>query len=231
MENWIIWLIIGGWIVGPLIFSAGSLRKLFLGWRVPITWISALPHQGWVEVTGKVKGNLIKSRLNQSDCAYWQLEVQEYQSSGRGGGRWKTVHKSSSGDIEVDDMTGRIKIRDRNSDLVVKNQSVLENPDETTKTALQNLGVKTKGFLGFNKRMRVYERLIAPEEEILVLGKLEKSESAISISAGSIAPLVMSNYSKLEMMKALFWRAVRPLIIPYLVGLIFLVVFIYSALQ
>ena len=231
MNNWIIWLIIGGWIVGPLFFSAGSLRKLFLGWRVPITWISALSNQGWVEVTGKVKGNPIKSRLKQSDCAYWQLEVQEFQSSGRGGGRWHTVHKSSSGEIDVDDMTGRIKIRDHNSDLVINNESILNNPDETTKTALQNLGVKTKGFLGFNKRMRVYERLLAPEEEILVLGKLEKSESAISISAGSIAPLVISNYSKPQMMKALFWRTVRPLIIPYLVGLIFLAVIIFSAMQ
>ncbi len=231
MNNWFFWVFIGVAIGAPLIFSAGTLWKLFLGWRVPITWISALPGQGWVEVTGKVKGNPIKSLLNQSDCAYWQLEVKEYQSSGRGGGRWRTVHKESSGKIEVDDMTGRIKIQDRNSDLVVNNESVIENLDEATKTSLENLGIKTKGFLGFKRRLRVYERLIVPEEEILVLGKLQKSESAISITAGSINPLVISNFSKPEMLKALFWRSFRPMIIPILIGLAFIAFFIYTALS
>ena len=82
---------------------------------------------------------------------------------------------------------------------------------------LENLGIKTKGFLGFNPRLRVYERLITPEEEILVLGKLEKGEGAISMSAGAIVPLVISNLSKPEMMKTLFWRSARPMIIPYLI--------------
>jgi hypothetical protein len=231
MNNLIFWVFIGTAVIGPLIYLAGTLRKLFLGWRVPITWISALPSQGWVAVTGRVRGNPIKSLFSQSDCAYWQLEVQEYQSGGRGGGRWRTVHKSSSGEMEVDDMTGRIKILDNNSDLLVNNESVQEKLDETTKTSLQNLGIKTKGFLGFNKRMRVYERLIAPDEEILVLGKARMNEGAISMSAGSIVPLVISNFSKPETLKTLFVRSVRPIIIPYLIGLAFLIFFIYSVLQ
>jgi hypothetical protein len=107
----------------------------------------------------------------------------------------------------------------------------LENLDETTKTSLQKLGIKTKNFFGFNRKLRVFERLLAPEEEILVLGKLQMSEGAISITPGSIDPLVISNLSKPEMMKALFWRSVRPVIIPYLIGLAFLLFFIYSVLK
>ena len=76
-------------------------------------------------MTGKVKGDPIKSLFSKSDCAYWQLEVQQYQSGGKGGGRWRTVHKQSAGGIEVDDMTGRIKIKDQNSDLVLNNESVV----------------------------------------------------------------------------------------------------------
>ena len=225
------WLFIGMAIVGPIIYSAGTLWKLFLGWRIPITWISALPGQGWVEVNGKVKGTPIKSLFNHSDCAYWQLEVKEYQSSGRGGGRWRTLHKQSFGNIEVDDMTGRIKIQDHNSDLVLSNESVLENLDLVRKTTLQELGIKTKNFLGFNRRLRVYERLLALEEEILVLGKLQESEGAISITPGSIDPLIISNLSKPEMIKALFWRSVRPVIIPYLIGIAFLAFFIYTSIK
>lgn len=183
-------------------------------------------------MTGKLKRNPIESLLSRSNCAYQQLEVQEYQSGNKGGGRWRTIYKSSLGEIEVDDMTGRIKIQDRNSDLVVKNESVLENLDEGTKTSLQNLGIKTKGFLGFNKRMRVYVRLIAAEEEILVLGRLQKGESAISMSPGLIVPLVISNLSKPEMLKTLFWRSGRPMIFPYLIiDLVFTAFYIYTALR
>jgi hypothetical protein len=231
MNNWIFWIFIATLVFGPLIYSASTLWKLFLGWRSPITWISALPVQGWVEVTGRVKGVPIKSLLNQSDCAYWQLEVKEYQSSGRGGGRWRTLHKQSSGNIEVDDMTGRIKIQDRNSDLVLKNDTVLENLDESMKASLQKLGIKTRNFLGFNRRLRIYERLLAPEEEILVLGKVQKNESAISITPGSIDPLVITNLSKPEMMKALFVRSIRPMIIPYLIGLAFLAFLLYTTIR
>ncbi len=229
MNNWFLWLIIGSAFIGPLIYSVGTLWKIFLGWRIPITWISALPGQGWVQVTGKVKGDPIKSRFSNSDCAYWQLEVQQYQNRGRGGGRWRTVHKESAGAIQVDDMTGRIKIKDQNTDFVINNESVEEKPDEDTKAFLENLGVRTKGFLGFNPRLRVFERLITIEEEILVLGKLEKGEGAISMSAGAIVPLIISNLSKPEMIKTLFWRSARPLIIPYLFGFAFLAFFIYMA--
>jgi hypothetical protein len=79
--------------------------------------------------------------------------------------------------------------------------------------------------------MRVYERLIAPEEEILVLGKLEKGESAISLSAGSITPLVISSFTKPEMIKALFWRSFRPMILPYLIGLGFIAFLVYTSLR
>jgi hypothetical protein len=231
MDNLFLWLIIGSAIIGPLVYSAGTIRKLFLSWRFPITWISALPGQGWVQVTGKVKGDPIKSIFSKSDCAYWQLEVQQYQSGGKGGGRWRTVHKESVGSIEVDDMTVRIKIKDQNTDLVLNNESVEEKPDEDTKMFLENLGIRTKGFLGFNTRLRVYERLIIPDEEILVLGKVNKGEGAISTSAGAIVPLIISNLSKPEMMKTLLWRTARPVIIPYLLGLAFLVYFIFMTFR
>jgi hypothetical protein len=231
MNNMFLWLIIGSAIIGPLIYSAGTIRKLFLSWRYPITWISALPGQGWVQVNGKVRGDLIKSLFTKSDCAYWQLEVQQYQSGGKGGGRWRTVHKESAGGIEVDDMTGRIKIKDQNSELVLNNETILDKLGEDEKIVLENLGVKTKGFWMFNPKLRVYERLIAPGEEVLVLGKLEKGDSAISMSAGAIVPLVISNLSKPAMMKTLLWRSTRPVIIPYLLGLAFIAFMIYTTLQ
>jgi hypothetical protein len=51
------------------------------------------------------------------------------------------------------------------------------------------------------------------------------------MSAGAIVPLIISNLSKPEMMKTLLWRTARPVIIPYLLGLAFLVFFIFMTFR
>ncbi len=219
MNNWIFWLFILGVIFSPLIYSAGSIWNLILSWRIPVTMISALPNQGWVEIVGRVKGELVQSWLNKSECVYWQLEVKEYQSRGRGGSQWKSLHKESSGLFEVDDLTGRVKIQPGNTDFVLNDETVMENLDEVTKTRVEALGLKTKGFLGINKRLKVHERILSQGEEILVLGKIQKTEGQVSISSGSIIPLVISNLSRGEMLKTYLWRTARQMIFPLLIGL------------
>jgi hypothetical protein len=222
MDNWMLWLFIIGAILSPLILSARTIWNILLGLRVPTTGISAIPSQGWVQIVGRIKGEPVKSWLNNSECAYWQLEVKEYQGGGRGGGRWKTVHKESSGPFEVDDMTGRINIQTtENTDLVLNNEAAIEKLDDPSRAKLESIGIKTKGFLGFKKKLRIYERLIAPGEEILVLGKFQKNPEMISISGGSITPSIISNLSKGEMLKTYSWRTARPLIIPYLFSIAF----------
>jgi hypothetical protein len=73
--------------------------------------------------------------------------------------------------------------------------------------------------------------MIAPGEEILVLGKFQKDPQAISSSSGAITPSVISNMGKSDTLKTYFWRSVKPLLIPYLLSLAFLAFFIYSLLQ
>jgi hypothetical protein len=228
MNNWIFWLFILGAVFSPLIYSAGSIRNLILGWRIPVSGISALPNQGWVEVVGRVKGEPVQSWLNKSECRYWQLEVKERQRNGKGGDHWRTLHKETSGTFEVDDLTGRVVIQQGDSDYVLSNEIVMENLDDVTKTQLENLGVKTKGFLGFNKRLKVHERILTQGEEILVLGKIKKNEGQVSISGGSIIPLVISNLSRGEMLKTYLWRTARQMIFPLLIGLGFAVFYILT---
>jgi hypothetical protein len=219
------------WLVGPLVYSASTIRNMILGWRIPITWISALPNQGWVEVIGKARGDTIKSLLQKTDCVYWQFEVKEYQSSGRGGGRWKTAFRTSSGDFEMDDMTGGVKIIDGKMDLVMDDEFATEKPDQDTKILLEKLGVKTKGVLGLNKRLRVYERTVSAEKEVLVLGRIQRNEDATSISGASIAPLVITNLSKPVLLKTLFWQIFRPMILTYLAGFALIAFYLYMTFR
>jgi len=219
MESWFFWLIIIGAIAGPLIFSARVIRNLVLIWRIPVTSISTMPGQGWVQVLGKVKGEPIQSWLNQSECAFWQVDVKEYRSRGKSGRNWETVHKESSGSFEVDDLTGRIKVEPINSDFVLNDETVLENLDDSIKTKLETLGVKTKGFLGISKRLRLHQRSLTQGEEIWILGKFQKDPLVISFSGGSIEPYVISNLGRGEMVKKYFRQNAIPLVLPLLMGL------------
>ncbi len=213
----ILGIIVAAWIIGVIIVAGRFILILLLSWRIPITWISALPSQGWVSVLGKARGNTIQSAFSKSPCLYWQLEIQEYRSGKNGG--WRRIHKENSGAFEIDDMTGRIKIQDRNSNLVLNNELEQGQLDSQTRTFLENIGIKTKGFLGFDKRLRVYERTIAPDVEVLVLGKIRKEDNPLTISGGMIDPKVISNLGKAEMVREVMRRAIRSLILPVVIGL------------
>ncbi len=221
----IIGIALAVWSITILVLTGRDLRILFLGWRVPLTYISSLPLRGWVGVLGKARGQTLQSAFSKTPCAFWQLQIQEYRSGKNGG--WRTIHKESSGSFEVDDMTGRVKIEQRNSDLVVQNEIEQSQLDSQTRTFLENLGIRTKGFLGFDKRLRVYERFIAPEQEVLVLGKIHKVDNPLTMAASSVEPAVISNLSKADMMREVFRRTFRSAIGPSLIGLVFIIFLLF----
>lgn len=229
MNNWFFWLIILMGVLGPLFYLAGTVWKLFLGWRTPTILISALPGKGWVQVVGRGRGEAVKSPLSKTECTYWNLDVQEYHG-GRGGG-WRSAHKESSGPFDLSDITGRINIQNGDIDFFLDNESVITNLGIPERALVEGFGIKTKGFLGIDKKLRVYERIITPEKEITVLGRIQKAEGEISISGGSIIPELISNMSKGNMLKAIFWRDIRPRLIPLAMGLIFFGFYLYTILK
>lgn len=228
MNNMIILLIIGLGVLVTLIVSAGELRRLYLGWRVPTTWISALPSQGWVEVLGRIRGEPIKSPFMKSDCVYWQLEIQEYQNSGRGGGRWRTIHRESSGSFMIDDMTGRIQVMDGKATMLTNNLTVTDTSDPEAVSFIESKGIKTTGILGFKKRLRMYERQVVPDEEILVLGKLQKTSTPVSIIGNDIVPLVISNQGRAETNRAILGQAVKPMFVSLVIVVSIVVFFLFA---
>ena len=226
MNQWIIWIIAGVFLLAPWVISAKTIRNLMISLRLPISWISALPYQGWGEVRGSIRGNTVRNPIDQSDCAFYQLEVKEYRSHGKGGS-WRTIYKEMSAPFEIDDMTGRIKVQKSNAQVVVRNDLRLK-VDSARRMTLENLGINTKGLFGFDKRLRVYLRLIAPGEEILVVGKIVNLAGGISISGKETVPIIISDLTRSELLKRLAWQAVKPMIITYLVGLIIMAIFLWN---
>jgi hypothetical protein len=228
MDNLFVWMIVISAVFGPLVYLASTYWNIFQVWRVPITNIGSIANQGQVQVVGRIRCEPSKSRLNNADCAFWQLEVKERQGSGKGGGRWVSIYKESSGKFEVDDITGKLMVESpEKAELVMKDEFAQEKLDDATWVKLEGLGIKTKGLFGFRKKLRVYERMISPREEISVLGKFAKGSQVGDISGGAITPVVISNLNKSDLLKTYFWRNTRPMVLPYLISLVSVIFFVY----
>jgi hypothetical protein len=91
---------------------------------------------------------------------------------------------------------------------------------------LTSLGVTTTGLLGFNKRLKVYQRMIARGEETLVVGKIMKREDIISSAGRKLEPIVISSFDKVGIVKALAWKVAKLMIPIYLVGVIMVVIYL-----
>jgi hypothetical protein len=227
MESWLVCLIIISAILGLVIFPARVIRNLALIWRIPVTRISTIPGQGWIQVSGKVKGEPIQSWLNHAQCVFWNLDVKEFRSVGKGGSSWVTVHKESSGFFEVDDLTSRIKVQPLNCDFVLNHETVLENLDDSIMTKLEILGIKTKGFLGISRRLSIHMRSLTQGEEIWILGKFRKDPQVLSFSGGYIEPYMISNLGRGEMLKKYFRRNWISLVIPLLSYLVLAILYLF----
>jgi hypothetical protein len=232
MGNLFIWMVVIGAVFGPLVYLASTYWNIFQLWRVPTTNIGSMPNQGQVQVVGRIRCEESKSRLNNAECAFWQLEVKERQGSGKGGARWASVHKESSGPFEIDDITGRIMVKSaEKAEMVMKDEFAQEKLDDAILEKLESLGIKTKGLFGIHKKIRVYERLIMPGEEITVLGKFDKDTQEGNIAGGAITPVVISNLNKPDLLKTYFWRNTRPMLVPYLISLFSAAFFVYIMLN
>src|SRR5262245_15137336 len=71
----------------------------------PALPIAALSSAGSAKAAGRAGGSALLSPIADAPCVLWQVEVQEYRSSGKSG-RWVTVYKQSSqAPITIDDGT------------------------------------------------------------------------------------------------------------------------------
>src|SRR5512146_3326142 len=129
-----------------LSISIPSINKIIRLRRTPTTWISALPPEGPVEVMGKVGEKTILSPITKTACAAYMLEVQQYKRSRNSAG-WKTISKTRSKDPS-------------NAELRVSGESFDDSLDAEQKAALESLGIKTTGFFGTAKTLRVIEHLV-----------------------------------------------------------------------
>jgi len=209
-----------------LLLSSASIRKLISILRTPTEIIGALPNEGLVEIAGKVGGKIINSPITQSACVLWQIEVEERRRSGKGGTHWSTIYKKLSEEsFEVSDGTGRIQVLpDPKSELILNSDVLASNTsyeyDSRIQSALENLGIKTTGFLGFNRTLRVNERVIETGEQVYIHGHVNYDNGIKTIVTGRGAPLIISDQSEKSVLRALSWRVAGAGFFTALIGFI-----------
>jgi hypothetical protein len=196
-------LVAGLAILAWLLLSASTIMKIIQIRRTPTTWISALPSEGRVEVMGLAGQKTLESPINKSPCVLWQLEVKEERKE-KNRSSWSTVYKGSSVEpFEVYDETGKVQIKPTGADLMLAEDWSTYNPDPKTMSILTGLGISTTNWLGFDKNFRISESLIAPDEQVYVIGEVQECDGCKSIARNSHT-LVISDRSERDLLIALY---------------------------
>ena len=206
------------------LISFPTIKQIIRIYRTSTSRINALPPYGLVEIVGKVEPGSITSPISQTPCAFWQVEVKEKRSSGsKGGSSWSTIYKKSSEEpFEIKDETGKIKIRPQQAELILnidleESSGLFSGMDSSTKEALQKMDIETKGFFGFEKSLKVYERLLTPDEQIYVLAEIRELDGQTSF-ADRVSPLLISDRSERELLMTLYGRVAIKVLLTIAVG-------------
>lgn len=130
-----------------------------------------------VKVCGRLRyvGEPLVAPLSGRRCGAWRVEVDEYQSRGKGGSWHNVITETEAGDIELDDGTGTARVSALGAQLVVVKDAhyssgTFNDPTPVLERYLAKHGQEATGMLGFNKGFRYREGALEEGEEVAVLG-------------------------------------------------------------
>jgi len=211
-----------GGLLGLLV-SYKEIGKIIRMTRTSTGDIASLPADEQVEVVGTADGGAaLYSPITKTPCLLWQVVVSEKRSTGKSS-HWVTVYSdTSTASFGVSDGTGRVRVNPSKQmeillrDDVSQSSGVFNSLDEQTQTALDELGVNTKGFLKMNKSMRVQERYIEQGDQIYLLGKTSLHTGMQVMDSDS--PLIVSDQSELQLLGRFSWQVIFNGVIGMIIG-------------
>lgn len=168
-------------VVAGIIFFINGLKKqkrLRLIENIPTSTVRSMA-VGLVEVKGSVvpfeKTHL--SPFSDQPCVYFQYKVQELRRSGKSS-YWATVVQNETRDwFFLKDNTGQVLVSPERAEMDIAPDHQFSNSwasgegiTNEIEERLGSLGVDTRSWLGFGKRMRIYESFLSPGDEVYVMG-------------------------------------------------------------
>lgn len=148
---------------------------------------------GTVEVKGEAQpaeaASLVHSPITNQEAVATYVEMEEWESSGQGGGNWQTKHESQTAvPMTVDDGTGEVRV-ELPADGVVnveETQWEVNSGDEPpeqieryleTESEIETASRHDIGPLSVGDRRRYSEGVIEPGEDVYVLGLAREQEA------------------------------------------------------
>lgn len=208
-----------------LLFSYRALIKIIRIYRTPVYRINELPTKGRVIVVGKAEGKNTKSILKKTDCSLWQVVIEGYRTYFNRN-RWLTIYSQMSQEpFELSDETGWIQIYPANAQLILyddikKSGSFFHPLPARIKRTIEELGVPTMDAPGIDSKLRVYERIIDPGDEIYVFGEVGYENGAKVIKSEGKLPFIISDHKEFDVTNTLFTQIVGNIAVGIFIALL-----------
>jgi len=181
-------------VVGLLLANKGRKRRA-KSQRIAETETTPIRQlqPGTVEIKGVAKpadeAGALESPISKGEALATYVEVEEWESSGQGGGSWTTKHEDQTAvPMIVDDGTGEVRVElppdgTLNVETIQTKVGPGDEPSEPIKRYLEAedaIGEASRGSLGplnYGDRRRYSEGMIEPNEEIYVLGRAREERA------------------------------------------------------
>jgi len=189
-----------------------SLRMKRLLENMPTSTARGLA-MGLVELKGTVVKDkeLFTSPLLQKPCVQYNFLIQEMRGSGKSR-RWVTVRsKNHAAEFFVKDATGKVRIVPEKADFTLEQDyeagsKMFVDPPKEVLACLKREELDFEGLFGINKEMRYTETLLAPGDEVFVLGTAQtrplengNEETVVAMKKGT--PFVVTDKQELSLVK------------------------------
>lgn len=169
-------ILIAGLAVAAWLFSKKAKVKRLLK-KTPSMRIGEFLGGEAGRITGRVifAGETLVAPLTGRKCSYYQVEVQEYRSSGKSGHWYTIINEERAGDIILNDgtnycMIGKGTLKSYLNMDANYNSGTFKNATPELEAFLVSRGYKSTGLLGLNKSIRYKEGILEENEVFTAAG-------------------------------------------------------------
>lgn len=179
---------------------------------------------GLVEIQGMARPfqGILKTPFSKVESVFFHYKIEEHQGSGKSS-RWVTIKEfTTPGWFFLEDETGKVLINPIGAELYLAADRKYQMGSlgggadvETFEEGLNELGISSHGFFGFDKQLRCVEHFICPGDAVYIMGMASENPMVKGSATGfenlciqkEGAPFFcISDQSEKELLASMGWR-------------------------
>jgi hypothetical protein len=172
-------------ILGVALIAAAQkdLRRRKRILDTPTSPIAQAPGSGLVEIKGRVlpgDQGLVRTPFSERNVVWFRITVEELRSSGKSSTWVKVLSETDCKTFYVEDGSGQTaRVVPSGANVILDKQDVarsgtFRDAPPQLEAFLQQRGLKSTSWLGFNKSMRYEEETLSPGDPVYALGRAKR---------------------------------------------------------